>query len=517
MVRELIIHSNSKGVEIALLENKKLMEYHLDAFEQSGFAAGDIYLGRIKKLNPGLNAAFVDIGHEKDAFIHYSDLSPALLTLKKFTKLAVEGKPSIHPVDFTLQPAIPKDGKIGDVLTKGDLVITQILKEAISTKGPRMTCEVTIPGRYVVLAPFNNAIGISKKITDSDERQRLTDLIESIRPANFGMVVRTNAQGIGKPELKKDIDYLMEKWEQMCKEILAQQSPKLLLSEMGKSFSLLRDMLNGSFSKIITDSPNLNEQLKDYLSDVAPQLIHILDLHKDMRPLFDEYDVNRQVKNSFGKAVTLKSGAYLIIEHTEALHVIDVNSGPKINSTVEQDTNAFNVNCEAAFEIARQMRLRDIGGIIVIDFIDMKSQEYRNKLYHAMEEAMSLDKAKHSILPISKFGLMEITRQRVRSEINIDTTEPLPAGDGRMESSLKVIENIEREIDSLKERSSGKRYMLYVHPYVHAYLNRGFMPLRWRWFMRTGKWIYLIDDSSLTLHEFYLLRKEGAAASYPEK
>lgn len=516
MVRELIIHSNSKGVEIALLENKKLMEYHLDSFEQAGFMAGDIYLGRIKKLNPGLNAAFIDIGHEKDAFIHYSDLSPSLLSLKKFTANAISGQPTMEKPVFQLEPNIPKDGKIGDVLEKGDLVITQILKEAISTKGPRMTCEVTIPGRYLVLAPFNNAIGISKKITDADERQRLAEMIESFRPANFGVVLRTNAQGVGIQELKKDMEYLMEKWDLLSKELLRQQSPKLLLSEMSKSFSLIRDLLNGSFSKIVTDSPRLNDQLKDYLSEVAPQMTHILNLHKDMRPLFEEFDVNRQVRNSFGKTVTLKSGAYIVIEHTEALHVIDVNSGPKINTLAEQDTNAFNVNSEAAYEIARQMRLRDIGGIIVVDFIDMKSQEYRNKLLQIMEDAMSPDKAKHSILPVSKFGLMEITRQRVRSEINIDTTEPLLAEESRMESSLKVIENIEREIESLKEKSSGKKFLLYVHPYVHAYLNKGWLPLRLKWFMKTGKWIYLIEDGSLTLHEYYLLRKEGVSDTYPE-
>jgi ribonuclease G len=507
MIRELVIHSNTKGVEIALLENKRLMEYHLDPFDQSGFSAGDIFLGRVKKLNPGLNAAFIDIGHEKDAFIHYSDLSPSLLSLKKFTSGAVSGKQGPFMDGFKLEAEINKNGKIQDVLTKGDLVITQIMKEAISTKGPRMTCEVTIPGRYVVLAPFTNSIGISKKITDAEERHRLTDLIESIRPRNFGLVVRTNAQGLGEAELRKDIEVLMEKWQLISMNMQLQTPPRLLLSEMGKSFSLIRDMLNDSFERVVTDNAKLHDQLSNYLEENAPQHAGLLQLYKGMRPLFDEFDITRQVRNAFGKTVTLKSGAYLVVEHTEALHVIDVNSGPKINTTVDQDTNAFNVNCEAAIEIARQMRLRDIGGIIVVDFIDMRSGEYRVKVMQAMEEAMRSDRAKHSILPISKFGLMEITRQRVRSETNVETEERHPKHAPDLELPENILLNIEREV-MLVNGKPGKKYNLFVHPYVSAYLEKGFFPMKWRWFFRTKLFINIIEDPALALSEFYLLHRD---------
>lgn len=509
MVRELVIHSNTVGVEIALLENKRLMEYHIDQYDQNEFSAGDIYLGRIKKINPGLNAAFVDIGHEKDAFIHYSDLSPSLLSLKKFTQKITDVSQSALLNQFELEEHIHKDGKIQDVLEKSDWVITQIMKEAISTKGPRMTCEVTIPGRYVVLAPFTNSVGISKKITNSAERQRLTQIIESIRPANFGIVVRTNAQNLGIEEIKRDIDSLMKKWETIKDRLADPKSPRKLLSEMRKSFSLIRDMLNDSFERVICDNARLFDELSVYLSDKAPQHSDKLELYKGLRPIFDEFDVSRQVKNSFGKNVTLKSGAYLVIEHTEALHVIDVNSGPKINTTLDQDTNAFNVNCEAAIEIARQMRVRDLGGIIVIDFIDMKSSEYRIKVLQALEEAMRSDRAKHSILPISKFGLMEITRQRVRSEVNIETSGETKKDSDKIVQPEIISENIEKEVDALRGyNGSGNQYNLTVHPFVAAYLQKGFWPKKWQWYLKNKLSIDIIEDTSLALEEFYLISKQ---------
>ncbi|MCO5231213.1 MAG: ribonuclease E/G [Chitinophagales bacterium] len=509
MVRELVIHSNTIGVEIALLENKRLMEYHIDRFDQNDFSAGDIYLGRIKKINPGLNAAFVDIGHEKDAFIHYSDLSPSLLSLKKFTQSINTDAQDVSLAHFSLENSIPKDGKIQDVLEKGDWVFTQIMKEAISTKGPRMTCEVTIPGRYVVLTPFVNSVGISKKISDSAERQRLTEIIDKIRPKNFGIVVRTNTEGLGEDEIQRDIDSLMKKWEKIKEGLVEPKSPRRLLSEMSKSFSLIRDMLNDTFERVICDNAKLFDSIRIYLEEKAPQYADKLELYKGLRPIFDEFDVNRQVKNSFGRNVTMKSGAYLVIEHTEALHVIDVNSGPKINTTADQDTNAFNVNCEAAIEIARQMRMRDIGGIIVIDFIDMKSADYRNKVLQAMEEAMRSDRARHSLLPISKFGLMEITRQRVRSEVNIETDNKVQSADNKIVDPIVISLEIEKEIATLKGyNNSGNKYHLLAHPFVAAYLQKGLVPKKWQWYFQSKMLIDIVEDPSLALNEFYIINKQ---------
>lgn len=513
MIKELVIHANSKGVEIALLEDKKLVEYHLDAYDKEGFLAGDIYLGRVKKLNPGLNAAFIDIGHEKDAFIHYSDLSPYIRSVRKFSSEAFKGEQS-HLLDkFEFEPNIQKDGLMSDVLEKGDILIFQISKEAISTKGPRLTCELSIPGRYVVLVPFTNNIGISKKIDNQEERERLLQVLQSIKPKNFGVVVRTNALGVSKEELLYDIQNLLNKWKVMADNVKYQNPPKLLLKEMNKTFSIVRDLMNDSFSKIVTDNPTLHGDLKAYIQEHAPEQISILDKHNDKAPLFEQYDISRQIKTAFGKTVTLKSGAYVILEHTEALHVIDVNSGPKVKKDVAQDTLAFNINAEAAQEIARQLRLRDIGGIIVVDFIDMKSSEYKHKLYEIMQEAMRPDKARHVILQVSKFGLMEITRQRMKEQIVVDTREPLLNNNSKykVEQPLQIIDNIRTDILHLKQHTE-KNFLLYVHPFIYAYLKKDTFSFRMYWYAKTGKIIRLIQDSSLHLGEYKLLTKLGEKA-----
>jgi len=510
MEKELVIHANSKGVEIALLENKKLVEYHLDAYDNEGYAAGDIYLGRIKKINPGLNAAFVDIGHDKDAFIHYSDLSPYIRSVRKYSSDAFKGEQTHLLDNFEFDLNIRKDGQITDVLEKGDILIFQISKEAISTKGPRLTCELSIPGRYVVLVPFTNSIGISKKIADVDERERLLQVMQKIKPKNFGFVVRTNASGVSQEELNYDIQNLLNKWRLMTDAAKYQNPPKLLLKEMNKSFAIVRDLMNDSFSKVITDDANLHGDLKAYIKEHAPEHASILNKHEDSTPLFEKYDVSRQVKSAFGKTVTLKSGAYVIIEHTEALHVVDVNSGPKVKKGIEQDTHAFNINVEAAQEIARQLRLRDIGGIIVVDFIDMKSGEYKHKLFEAMQEAMKPDKAKHVILPISKFGLMEITRQRMKEQVNIDVREPMLQGKSKykVDQPLQIIDNIETELNHLKSHKESN-FILYVHPFIYAFMKKDTFSFRMKWYAKIGKIVRLIQDSSLHLGEYKLLTKEG--------
>lgn len=504
MVRDLVIHSNTEGVEIALLEDKRLVEFYLDRNTKSGFIAGDIYLGRVRKINPGLNAAFIDIGHEKDAFIHYSDLSPNFRSLKKYTSDVQKGKQFHLLSDFEIEPEIEKNGSIDQLLAKGDMLIFQILKEAISTKGPRLSCEITIPGRYLVLSPFINNIGISRKLDNKEERKRLLALLNNIRKPNFGLVARTNASAASDEEVGSDSQVLLEKWNLLAKNLINQSKPRLLLSEIDKSIRLLRDILNDSFNRIVVDNQKMYDAIKSYLSQMAPSMVSLLQLHQSETPLFEEFNVSKQVKGAFGKTVTMKSGAYLVLEHTEALHVIDVNSGPKVNKEIDQDLNACNVNIEAANEIARQLRLRDIGGIIVIDFIDMKSSELKGKLLEAMQLAMKNDKAKHSILPISRFGLMEITRQRVKEQVIIDTTEPNPKIAERVESSLLLINKIEREILSI-EKNGYNKYTLLVHPFVCAYLKKGLIPINWKWFKLKRIQVKIIQDSSLNLLDYKIM------------
>ncbi len=507
MERDLVIHKNAKGVEIALLEDNRLVEYHIDDNLET-FSTGNVYLGKIKKINPGLRAAFVNVGHDKEAFIHYTDLNPNIRSLIKFTKNAIANSQGHTLGRFKREPQIEKDGKIEDVLKRGDIILTQILKEPISTKGPRLSCELALPGRFVVLTPFGNSVGISKKIQDRDERKRLQRILESVRPKNFGVVARTNARDKNSAEIHKDISNLLYKWKRITDGMNNSHAPKLLMAEIDKSLTLIRDMMNDSFTSISTDDKDMYQDIRDYIMRVAPDKKNIVRHYRSRKPLFETYNVHRQIKSAFGRTVTMKSGAYLVIEHTEALHVIDVNSGPKINRTENQDTNAFKVNKEAASEIARQMRLRNIGGIIVIDFIDMRSAQYRTEVFREMQKSMKADNAKHSILPISKFGLMEITRQRSSAEIKIKTTEKLPGKKGELESCLLIVDSIKGDLE--KHNAADKKpKTLFVHPFVSAYLKRGYNAFQRKWLFQNKSWLSIINDSSMNLTDYKIVDKAG--------
>ncbi|MGZ3950121.1 MAG: Rne/Rng family ribonuclease, partial [Flavisolibacter sp.] len=394
MNKELIINSTGHGVDIAMLEDKKLVELHTEKTD-ARFAVGDLYLGKVKKLIPGLNAAFVDVGFEKDAFLHYTDLSPYARSLLKFTQTAMSDK-SADVFDFgqfQVEPEIIKTGKINEVLSGKPNILVQILKEPIANKGPRLSCELSLPGRFIVLTPFNDIVAVSRKIHSSEERKRLQRIVESIKPKNFGVIVRTAAEGKNTAELHEDLSELTEMWKSIQQNLKGATPPTKILSEQTKTASILRDLLNEDFNKIVTNDKNIFAESKSYIQRVAPEKADIVALHQNGTHIFDQFGITKQVKASFGKTVNLPSGAYLIIEHTEALHVIDVNSGYKSVSN-NQEQNALETNLEAADEIARQLRLRDIGGIIVVDFIDMKLPENKKRLVEKMEEFMRPDRAK---------------------------------------------------------------------------------------------------------------------------
>ncbi|HRN46968.1 MAG TPA: Rne/Rng family ribonuclease [Niabella sp.] len=419
MNKEVIINASPVGVEIALLEDKKLVELHSEK-NDARFAVGDIYLGKVKKLIPGLNAAFIDVGHEKDAFLHYTDLSPYAKSLLKFTNLAINATGPLDFSKFEVEPEIIKTGKINEVLGGKPNVLVQILKEPIAAKGPRLSCEISIPGRYVVITPFNNIVAVSKKIHSSEERKRLQKIVEAVKPKNFGVIVRTAAESKNTAELHEDLTNLVNTWNLLQENLKGATAPAKILSEQNKTNSILRDLLNDDFNKIVVNDKSIYGETKSYLQRIAPEKADIVNHYQSPGNVFDSFGITKQVKGSFGKTVNLNSGAYLIIEHTEALHVIDVNSGYKSVGN-NQEQNAMETNLEAAQEIARQLRLRDIGGIIVVDFIDMKQSDNKKQLLDKMEEFMKTDRAKHSVLPISKFGLMQITRQRMRPEVHINT------------------------------------------------------------------------------------------------
>jgi ribonuclease G len=471
--KDLIINSSADGVEIALLEDKKLVEIHNEKMD-ARWAVGDLYLGKVRKIIPGLNAAFVDVGFEKDAFLHYTDLSPYVKSLIKYTQEAIHNNDNKFDFSkFQSEAEIVKTGKISEVLNGKPSVLVQILKEPIAAKGPRLTCELSLAGRFIVLTPFNEIVAVSKKIHSGEERKRLQKMMESIRPKNFGIIVRTAAEGKSTAELHEDLLTLVEHWKNIQSNLKGAVSPARIMSEESKTTSILRDLLNEDFNKIVVNDKKLFDITLSYLQRIAPTKANILSLHTGDQEIFDQYGITKQVKSSFGKTVNLNSGAYLIIEHTEALHVIDVNSGFKSVSN-NQEENALQTNLEAAEEIARQLRLRDIGGIIVIDFIDMKLPDNKRKVQEALDEFMKTDRARHSVLPISKFGLLQATRQRIRPEVNINTSEDCPActGTGKITSTLLLEDEMEKKLAYLTTHGH-KRIQILVHPIIHSHLTKG--------------------------------------------
>ncbi len=508
MNKELIINAAPQAVEIALLEDKKLVELHNEKAD-ANFAVGDLYLGKVKKLIPGLNAAFIDVGFEKDAFLHYTDLSPYVRSILKFTNIAMQDKTE-HGFDFSkfeVEPEIVKTGKIAEVLSGKPNILVQILKEPIAAKGPRLSCELSLPGRFVVLTPFNDIIAVSRKIHSSEERKRLHKIIEAIKPKNFGVIIRTAAEGKHTAELHEDLLALIATWKTLQRNLKGAVPPAKILSEEGKTNSILRDLLSEDFNKIVVNDKNIYNDTKTYIQRIAPDKTEILSFHNNGALIFDSYGITKQVKASFGKTINLPSGAYLIVEHTEALHVIDVNSGYKSVSN-NQEQNALETNLEAAAEIARQLRLRDLGGIIVVDFIDMKLLENKKKLVERMEAFMKPDRAKHAVLPISKFGLMQITRQRMKPEMPINTSEVCPScsGTGKISSTLILEDEIEKNLSYLLMQKH-KELTVEVHPMLYAYLTKGFPSKRLKWSWKYKQKIRVKQNSNYHLTEFHFYDK----------
>jgi len=482
--KDLIIDAGDKEVSLALLEDKQLIELNKEK-RSVRFSVGDIYLGKVKKIMPGLNAAFINVGYERDAFLHYLDLGAQFRTLHKYYATLVQRQGRAIPLHkFIPEQDIDKDGKISDVLTSGQTVLVQITKEPISTKGPRLASEISIAGRNLVLIPFSDKVSISSKIESQAEKARLKNLLQSIKPKNYGVIVRTVAEGRNVGALDTELRELVRKWETAFTTVKKEtKGPRLFIGEMNRTSTILRDMLNVSFNSIHINDSLLAEDIRVYIREIAPEKEQIVKLFKGTIPIFDHFGINKQIKALFGKTVSFKHGAYLIIEHTEALHVIDVNSGNRSRSGNDQEANALEVNLEAATEIARQLRLRDMGGIIVVDFIDMQTTENKQLLYEKMKEIMAGDRTKHNILPLSKFGLMQITRQRVRPEMNIVTDEKCPScqGTGQTRPTILFTDELERALSFIVDKIKTRKILLNVHPFVASYLKQGFIPVYRKW------------------------------------
>lgn len=513
MTSEVVIDVQEKDIATALLEDKRLVEYQNEP-RAASFSVGNVYIAKVKKLMPGLNACFVDVGYERDAFLHYLDLGSQFNSYAKYLKQVQSDRKKLYPfAKASRLPDLQKDGSVQSTLTVGQEVLVQIVKEPISTKGPRLTAELSFAGRFLVLIPFGDKVSVSSKIKNGEERARLKQLVRSIKPKNCGVIVRTVAEGKRAAELDGEMKVLAKRWQDAIVKVQkTQKRPQLVYEEAVRAIALLRDIFNPSFENIYINDEEAFRQVKDYVSLIAPSKSGIVKRYAGKVPIFDNFNVTKQIKSSFGKTVNYKHGAYLIIEHTEALHVVDVNSGNRTRNENGQEANALEVNLGAADELARQLRLRDMGGIIVVDFIDMHLAEDRQMLYERMCKNMQNDRARHNILPLSKFGLMQITRQRVRPvmDVNVEETCPTCNGTGQIKSSILFTDQLEGKIDKLVNKIGIKRFYLHVHPYVAAYINQGLFSLKRKWQMKYGLGVNIVPSQKLAFlqYEFYDARKQ---------
>lgn len=520
MKSELVVNVQEKETSIALLEDSRLVSFQKES-RNTAYAVGDIYLAKVRKLMPGLNAAFVDVGYDKDAFIHYLDLGPQYSTYSKFLEEAFDDKKKTPPniSKFPQDTDIPKQGSVNDVLKQGQKLLVQIAKEPISSKGPRLTTEITFTGRYMVLIPFSNKISISQKIKSAEEKARLRQLVGSIKPKGFGVIVRTFAENKRVAELNHEMRTLVKCWEDTIAKMRRSTPPTLIYEEESRALGVIRDIFNPDFENIYVNDKETFEQLQNYVALIAPERKDIVKLYSKNVPIFDNFGITRQIKSSLGKTVSFKSGAYIIIEHTEALHVIDVNSGNRSKATNDQETNALEVNLKAADEIARQLRLRDMGGIIVVDFIDMNKAEHRQTLFEHMREVMANDRARHNILPLSKFGLMQITRQRVRPVMDLATEETCPScfGTGHIQPSLLFTDKLKEKLDFLVNDLDVKKFIMYVHPFVEAYVKKGVFSLYGKWRREFGRGCRIVADESLAYLQYRAVNEKGEEIDLKEE
>ncbi len=511
--KDLIVDVTSTEVHIALMENHRLIEYNTESSTGNKFTVGDVHLGKVKKILPNLNAAFVDIGDKKEAFIHYLDLGLYFSAFDRFVKESNQNTnlPDLYS-RIELGEPLPKEGRIESILKPGQMIVAQIVKEPISTKGSRLTAEISLAGRNIVLLPFAEKVSISSKIAAKEEKRRLETLVRSILPKNYGAIIRTAAEGKNAATLVGETKALIEKWESSWKKIARNKNVQLLFTEYSKTTTVLRDLLNDSFSNIWINDEKVCDEARKYIALIAPEQEMIVHLYEGKQPIYDHFEVTRQIKSSFGKVVPMRQGAYLVIETTEALNVIDVNSGIR-TKTSDQEENSFEVNKIAAEEIARQLRLRDMGGIVIVDFIDMESNDHKNALFKYMQELMEDDRAKHNVLPLTKFGLMQITRQRIRPVTEINTMEQCPVchGTGKIHSSVVIDEEIERKIAYYVIEKGYKTLTLKTSPILGAYLKRGLFNSflnKWKKHYKVKLDLEEVTDFSVLQHELFNEKKE---------
>ncbi len=497
MKKEIIINSTNEDTRIAILENGQLVELFVERSDNERMV-GDIYKGRVRKVVRGMQAAFIDIGFEQDAFLHFNDMGSNVNQLfADIDEELLEGNGHSKDVD----PA--------DLLRTGQEIVVQIIKEPISNKGPKVTTELTIPGRFMVLVPNQKRIGVSRKIASAKERRRLRQIARKILPKNFGLIIRTAAAGKGEEVLVQDLNKLIKTWNKIQQKIKTEEPPMLLFKDLGMASSVIRDLFTADVARVVVDSRKLYREITRYLKDVGSELLSRVEYFKSREPIFDVFHIEEEIEKSLLKKVWMKNGGYIFIEHTEALTVVDVNSG-RYFGRKNHEQNSLKINLEASREIARQLRLRDVGGLIVIDFIDMEREENRKKVLNELQKEFSRDRAITRIEGMSRFGLVQMTRQRIRPSLLYNISEPCPLceGSGLVPTKSTVLASIERAIRRYLARGNDRRLLIRAHPEIVEYLNNRRFGRRFRLMLKYLVKIDTQEDESLKPFEFRLIKKK---------
>ncbi len=551
MRKEIIINAAADQIRVAITEDKRLAELYVESPEKERMV-GDIYVGKVAKVMPGIRAAFIDIGHKQDAFLHFSDIGstlseyssligdedsdvdvddgpdedeegPATQSASQSTSQQTSQQTSLAGGERTatasvksaveLPPQRPqrsngRDTRLPD-LKKGQDIIVQITKEPVGKKGVRVTSEVSLPGRFLVLLPFDGKIGISKKVSNFKEKRRLRRIVRSILPQGFGVIVRTVAEDKEETSLRQDLEGLIETWRGIEKSLKTETPPALLYKDMATTSSVIRDLFTDAVERVVVDSKKLYKEIRTYVNTVSPTLVDKIEYYKDRDPIFDANGIEKEIATCLSRKVWMKSGGYVIIEQTEAMVVIDVNSG-RYAAKREQELNSLRTNLEAAREVTRQLRLRDLGGIIVIDFIDLEDERNKKKVYDELRKEFRKDRAKVTVLPMTEIGIVQITRQRIRQNILQSMSEPCPAcgGGGLVQSKSSILNQIERWTRRFKAEGKEFRTTLTVHPSIVDYLKEGTVSRVTKLQFKYRLFIKLKSDSRLPIAEFHFYSKK---------
>ena len=530
MKKEIIINETADQVRIAITEDGRLAEIFVESPGKERMV-GDIYLGRVARVMSGIRAAFIDIGHKQDAFLHFSDVDP---NIDEYSSLIGEEAPDVDDDDdddLETAPVSPATGHEGQQpshqpsqpprqqstqrpyrppqreihLDRGKSIIVQVTKEPVGKKGVRVTSKVSLPGRYVVLLPFDGRVGVSKKLYNFREKKRLRRIIRSMLPEGFGVIIRTVAEGKDEELLKNDLEQLIKTWREIEKSVKNDQPPILLYKDLSTVSSVIRDLFNNEVQRVVVDSRRLYKEITTYVKWFAPNLVDKIEYYRGRQPIFDVFGVAKDMQESLGRRVALKTGGYIVIDPTEAMTVIDVNSG-RYAASKEQEQNSLRTNMEASREVIRQLRLRDIGGIIVIDFIDLEDDRNKRKVYEELRREFRRDRAKATVLPMTEFGLVQITRQRIRQSIMQSFSEacPICAGTGIVQSRATVFSDVAGRLGRYRTEGHGRSVKLTVHPYLASYLREGrpnnLIKLMWK----NKLYIKLATDSKIPVNSFNL-------------